>query len=99
MSLIRISAVSCTVMLALIRTAVAKPMHVAVSRVISPHAQVERIYYRCPGQWVPDGTIAAPTGGYPYYGWYGYPYVPYRCVRVHRGHFRYYRQPIQYYDP
>ena len=26
--------------------------------------------------WVPEGTIAGPTAGWLYYGWYGYPYCP-----------------------
>ena len=29
-----------------------------------------------------DGTIAGPTGGYPYFGWYGYPLVPYRYCEL-----------------
>jgi len=49
------------------------------------------VYFRCKGYWVPDGVIAGPTAGYPYYGWYGYPYVPYRCVCLHHPRYRAYR--------
>jgi len=80
-------------MLALIPAAIAGPLHDLMSISISPQLQAERMYYRCHGQWIPDGTIAGPTGGYPYYGWDGYPYVPYRCVRPHRGRKYYYHQP------
>jgi hypothetical protein len=95
MYLIRNSAVSCAVLLALTPPAGAGSTRAPILGISSPYAQIERSYYRCHGQyeWVPDGTIAGQTGGYPYYGWYGYPYVPYRCVHLRHGHYNYYGQP------
>ena len=57
-------------------TASAGPLSLASSKLFAPpQAQTEPVYYRCLGYygWVPDGTIAGQTGGYPYFGWYGYP--------------------------
>jgi len=89
-----ISTVSVAVLLALTATAYAGPMKVTSSKLIAPpRIRAEPIYYRCESYygWVPDGTIAGATGGWPYYGWYGYPYLPYRyCGRQHY-HRAYYR--------
>ena len=90
-----ISAVYCATLLSLMPPAFAGFARAPLSTINSPHAQAGSAYYRCHGQymWIPDGTIAGQTGGYPYYGWYGYPYVPYRCVRLHHGRYNYYGQP------
>jgi hypothetical protein len=72
----RISNTSVAILLALTTTASAGPMNFARSKLIAPQlAQTEPAYYGCHGYygWVPDGTIAGATGGYPYFGWYGYP--------------------------
>jgi hypothetical protein len=92
---ITISAVSSAVLLALASAAVAGPPQALISKIISRPVNVERTYYRCDGQYgsIPDGTIAGPTGGYPYFGWYGYPYVPYRCMRLRGAHYYHHRQP------
>jgi hypothetical protein len=87
MKIKELPAVTSGVTIALILMVSAGSSSLSISRIIAPpQAQAETVYYRCHGQyrWVPDGTIAGPMGGYPYYGWYGYPYVPYRCVRLHR---------------
>ena len=86
----RISTIFGAILLALTVPVVAGPTRVLPSKFIAPPAPFESVYYRCryPYRWVPDGTIAGPTGGYPYYGWYGYPYVPYRCVRLHNRRYR-----------
>jgi hypothetical protein len=60
-------------------------------------AQTELAYYGCHGYygWVPDGTIAGTTGGYPYFGWYGYPLVPYRyCGGPYHRHYGLYRRRL-----
>jgi hypothetical protein len=83
----RISMVSCAVLLALTAAAFAGPMSITRSKLIAPlQAQSEPIYYHCNGYygWVPDGTIAGPTGGWPYYGWSGYPDLPYRVSAAAR---------------
>ena len=82
--------------IALANAALAGPSSVTPERLIAPpSARIEAMHYRCRGEyhWVPDGRIAGPTAGYPYYGWYGYPYLPYRCVRVHRHIYEYGRRP------
>jgi hypothetical protein len=93
MRITSISLVSCAALLALIPVAIAGPTRSLISGIISPQVQVERIYHHCRGRyvWIPDGTIAGLAGGYPYFGWYGYPYVPYRCVRLRRSYYNYYR--------
>ena len=92
----RISNTSGAILLALTTTASAGPMNFARSKLIAPQqAQTEPAYYGCHGYygWVPDGTIAGPTGGYPYFGWYGYPLVPYRyCGRPYHRHYGHYRR-------
>jgi hypothetical protein len=83
----RATTASGIVIVALANAALAGPTSVAPkSAVALPSAWTETVGYRCRGdyRWIPDGRIAGPTAGYPYYGWYGYPYLPYRCVRVHR---------------
>ncbi len=81
----RVSTISGAILLA--SAAFTGPMSVTSSNLATlPQAQAEPVYYRCHGYygWVPDGTIAGPTGGYPFYGWYGYPYLTYRyCGRPH----------------
>jgi len=94
----RISTFSGAVLLALTATAFAGPMSVTSSKLVAPpQPQTEPVYYRCHGYydgWVPDGTNAGPTGGYPYFGWYGYPLVPYRyCGRPYHRHYGHYRRP------
>jgi hypothetical protein len=93
----RISMVSCAVLLALTAAAFAGPMSITRSKLIAPlQAQSEPIYYHCNGYygWVPDGTIAGPTGGWPYYGWSGYPDLPYRvCGRPPYRHYGHYPHP------
>jgi hypothetical protein len=83
-------------LLALTATASAGPTSFARSKVIAPQqAQTEPAYYGCHGYygWVPDGTIAGPTSGYPYFGWYGYHLVPYRyCGRSYLRHYGHYRR-------
>jgi len=80
-----ISIVRGAILLALTLSAFAGAMAVTPSNLIAPsQEQTEPVHYRCHGYYgsIPDGTIAGPTGGYPYYGWYGYPYAPYRrCGR------------------
>jgi hypothetical protein len=95
MCLRRISAVSYAALLWLTPPAFLGFARSQLSAINSAHAQAGRAYYRCNGQyvWIPDGTIAGQTGGYPYYGWYGYPYVPYRCVRLHHARYNYDGQP------
>jgi hypothetical protein len=93
-----IAAIFGAFLLALTITASAGPISsiASLKLVAPPQAQTELVYYRCHGYygWVPDGTIAGPTGGYPYFGWYGYPLVPYRyCGRPYHRHYGYYRQP------
>jgi hypothetical protein len=93
----RFITVSGAVLLSLSATASAGPMSVTNSKLIAPpQAQTEPVYYCCHGDYggVPEGTIAGPTGGWPYYGWYGYPYVPYRyCGSPHYRHYGHYRHP------
>jgi hypothetical protein len=92
-----IVAVSGAVLLALTIMASAGPMSFASSKLVAPpQAQAEPLHYRCQGYygWVPDGTIAGPTGGYPYFGWCGYPLVRYRyCGRPYHRHYGHYRRP------
>jgi hypothetical protein len=92
----RISNTSVAILLALTTTASAGPMNFARSRLIAPQqTQTEPAYYGCHGYygWVPDGTIAGPTGGYPYFG---YPLVPYRyCGHPYHRHYGHYR-PLRY---
>ena len=77
--------VSVTIFILATVPVIAGPATFSATRLGTPQqTDIERVHYRChnPYVWVPDGTIAGATGGYPYYGWYGYPYVPFRCVRV-----------------
>ena len=84
------------VFFALTSVAIAGPLIFAPQRLgAAPWLRTEAVEYRCHGEyrWVPDGTIAGETAGYPYYGWYGYPYLPFRCLRFHRHVYRYRDRP------
>jgi len=89
-----ISNASGAFLLALTTAASAGPMSFERAKLFKPQqAQTEVAYYGCNGYygWVPDGTIAGPTGGYPY--WYGYPLVPYRyCGRPYHRHYGHYHR-------
>lgn len=92
MNMKSISIVCGAILLALAPSAFAKAMRVTPTNLIaSSQARADPVHHRRHGYcgWIPHGTIAGPTGGYPYYGWYGYPYAPYR--RCGHPHYRFER--------